>query len=102
MFLQQVTNGLLLGGIYELVLLSVSLTIGILNFLNFSIPALFMLGGIVSCALLARGFGIGVAVLVALVVTGLVSLVIERFTFRWLKNSDSHIPIVSSLGFLIF
>jgi branched-chain amino acid transport system permease protein len=101
MFLQQVTNGLLLGGIYALVALSFSLTIGILNFLNFSIPALFMLGGVVSCALLAKGFGMGAAVVVALVVSGLVSLVVERFTFRWLKNSDSHIPLVSSLGFLI-
>jgi branched-chain amino acid transport system permease protein len=101
MLVQQLTNGLLLGGIYALVALAFSLTIGILNFLNFSIPALFMLGGIVSCTLLAKGYGIGVALVVALAVTGCVSLIVERFTFRWLKNSDSHIPLVSSLGFLI-
>jgi branched-chain amino acid transport system permease protein len=98
---QQLVNGLLLGGIYALVALAFSLTIGILNFLNFSIPALFMLGGVVSCALLARGCSIAVAVVGALIVTGAASLVIERFTFRWLKNSDGHIPLVSSLGFLI-
>jgi branched-chain amino acid transport system permease protein len=101
MLAQQVVNGLLLGGIYALVALAFSLTIGILNFLNFSIPALFMLGGIVSCTVLAKGYSIQVAIAVALAVTGGVSLVIERFTFRWLKNSDSHIPLVSSLGFLI-
>jgi branched-chain amino acid transport system permease protein len=101
MLAQQVVNGVLLGGIYALVALAFSLTIGILNFLNFSIPALFMLGGIVSCTVLAKGHSIQVAIAVALAVTGGVSLVIERFTFRWLKNSDSHIPLVSSLGFLI-
>jgi branched-chain amino acid transport system permease protein len=101
MLAQQVVNGLLLGGIYALVALAFSLTIGILNFLNFSIPALFMLGGIVSCAMLAKGYSIAVSIAVALAVTGGVSLVIERFTFRWLKNSDSHIPLVSSLGFLV-
>jgi branched-chain amino acid transport system permease protein len=101
MLAQQVVNGLLLGGIYALVALAFSFTIGILNFLNFSIPALFMLGGIVSCTVLAKGHSIQVAIAVALAVTGGVSLVIERFTFRWLKNSDSHIPLVSSLGFLI-
>lgn len=101
MLLQQAVNGMLLGGIYALVALAFSLTIGILNFLNFSIPALFMLGGVVSCALLAGGHSIATALFGALVVTGCVSLIVERFTFRWLKDSDSHIPLVSSLGFLL-
>jgi branched-chain amino acid transport system permease protein len=101
MLAQQFVNGLLLGGIYALVALAFSLTIGFLNFLNFSIPALFMLGGVVSCAALSKGYGIGISIAMALAVTGGVSLVIERFTFRWLNNSDSHIPLVSSLGFLI-
>ncbi len=87
--------------IYALVALAFSLTIGILNFLNFSIPALFMLGGVVSCAMLLKGYGIALSIVGALAVTGATSLIIERFTFRWLKNSDSHIPLVSSLGFLI-
>jgi branched-chain amino acid transport system permease protein len=101
MLFQQIINGLLLGGIYALVALAFSLTIGILNFLNFSIPALFMLGGVVSCALLSKGYGIGLSIAGALAVTAGVSLIVERFTFHWLKNSDSHIPLVSSLGFLI-
>ncbi len=102
MLIQQLTNGLLLGGIYALVALAFSLTIGILNFLNFSIPALFMLGGVVSCTMLSKGYGIGLSVAGALAVTGSVSLIVERFTYRWLKTSDRHVPLVSSLGFLIF
>jgi branched-chain amino acid transport system permease protein len=101
MLAQQLVNGVLLGSIYALVALAFSLTIGILNFLNFSIPGLFMLGGIVSCAILSKGYGIVMSIAAALAVTGCASLVVERFTFRWLKNSDSHIPLVSSLGFLI-
>jgi branched-chain amino acid transport system permease protein len=101
MLAQQIVNGLLLGGIYALVALAFSLTIGILNFLNFSIPALFMLGGVVSCALLRSGCSFALAIAGALMVAGAASLVIERFTFRWLKDSDGHIPLVSSLGFLI-
>jgi branched-chain amino acid transport system permease protein len=101
MLAQQLVNGLLLGGIYALVALSFSLTIGILNFLNFSIPALFMLGGIVSCAMLSKGYGIATSIALALAVTGGVALVIERITIRWLKKYDSHIPQVSSLGFLV-
>ena len=98
---QQLINGLMLSGVYALVAVSFTLTIGVLNFLNFSIPALFMLGGMVSCAMLAAGFGLAASIGVALCVTGAASLVVERFTFRWMRGVDPHIPLVSSLGFLI-
>lgn len=101
MLAQQILNGLLLGGVYALVALAFTLTIGILNFLNFSIPALFMLGGMISCALLAIGMPLAVAVLGALAAAGAASLVVERFTFRWMSHSDPHLPLVSSLGFLL-
>lgn len=101
MLAQQIVNGLLLGGIYSLVAVAFTLTIGILNFLNFSIPALFMLGGVVSCGMLLAGAAAPIAIGAALVATAAASLVIERFTFRWLSSSDPHIPLVSSLGFLI-
>lgn len=101
MFAQQAINGLMLGGVYALVAVAFTLTIGILNFLNFSIPALFMLGGVVSCALLAAGVSYPLAFAGALAVTAAASLVVERCTFRWLNHSDPHIPLVSSLGFLI-
>ena len=44
---QQLINGLMLGSIYISVAVAFTLTIGILNFLNFTIPALYMLAGMV-------------------------------------------------------
>ena len=46
-FTQQLVNGLMLGSIYISVAMTFTLTIGILNFLNFTIPALYMLAGMV-------------------------------------------------------
>jgi branched-chain amino acid transport system permease protein len=40
---RQVVSGLLLGSIYMTVAVAFTLTIGVLNFLNFTIPTLFML-----------------------------------------------------------
>ena len=40
--IQQLINGLMLGGILAFVAVAFTLTIGMLNFLNFTIPALFM------------------------------------------------------------
>ena len=110
---RQVVSGLLLGAIYMTVAVAFTLTIGVLNFLNFTIPTLFMLTGMVAWALavawlrrfrrrmgLAAGAVIGVAVAVA------ASMLVERFTFRYLKmrhgDATEHaIPLVSSLGFLL-
>jgi branched-chain amino acid transport system permease protein len=98
---QQLINGLMLGSIYALVAAAFALTIGMLNFLNFSIPGLFMVGGAISYCLLRAGFNWIIAFGLTLALTAFLSLVIERFTYRWLRLSSHHIPLVSSLGFLI-
>lgn len=120
-FLQQTVNGLMLGGVYVMVAVAFTLVIGMLNFLNFTIPALFMVGAVMMWAVLKGGFGPGVdqaltgvfgdakwvaGVIVALAVVALLSLVIERFTYRYMKakygDATEHaLPLVSSLGFLI-
>jgi len=120
--LQQLVNGLMLGGIYVMVAVAFTLIIGVLNFLNFTIPALFMVSAMMMWATMEGGFGKGfdnaltgivgadgkwvAGIVVAMVVAVLLSLVIERFTYRYMKakygDATEHaIPLVSSLGFLI-
>ncbi len=101
MIAQQLVNGLMLGSIYSLVGVAFSLTIGMLNFLNFSVPALFMLGGVISYGLLNAGFHWSIAFSLTMAAIAIISLVIERFTYRWLRLSSPFIPLVSSIGFLI-
>lgn len=119
---QQTANGLMLGGVYVMVAVSFTLIIGMLNFLNFTVPALFMLAAVLMWASISGGFGSGVdqvmtgivgpgnqwvlGIVIALVVVALCSLVIERFTYRYMKakygDATEHaLPLVSSLGFLI-
>ena len=59
--LQQVINGLMLGSIYISVAVAFTLTIGILNFLNFTIPALYMLAGMVGWSLSHYGLPFGIS-----------------------------------------
>lgn len=112
-FAQQLVSGLMLGAIYLTVAVAFTLTIGVLNFLNFTIPSLFMLTGMVAWGLLSSGrlsFAGPQAWILALAIgvatSTLASLVVERFTFRYLEmrhgDATEHaIPLVSSLGFLI-
>jgi branched-chain amino acid transport system permease protein len=101
MIAQQLVNGLMLGGIYVLVAVSFTLFFGCLNFLNFSVPALFMLGGFLTWAGVAAGLSWPLAVLLALAVAALASLLVERLTWRLQRGGPPLIPLVSSLGFLI-
>lgn len=121
LLVQQLVNGLMLGGVYVMVAVAFTLIIGMLNFLNFTIPALFMFAGVLMWATMTGNlpfmngpieavFGLGgrwiAGIIVALAVTALISLVIERFTYRYMKakygDATEHaLPLVSSLGFLI-
>ncbi|WPB83841.1 branched-chain amino acid ABC transporter permease [Sediminicoccus rosea] len=101
MIAQQLVNGLMLGGIYVLVAVSFTLFFGCLNFLNFSVPALFMLGGFLTWAGVAAGLSWPLAVVLALAVAALASLLVERLTWRLQRGGPPLIPLVSSLGFLI-
>ncbi|MEM9199668.1 MAG: branched-chain amino acid ABC transporter permease [Pseudomonadota bacterium] len=114
LLIQQIVNGVMLGGIYVGVAVAFTLTIGVLNFLNFTIPTLFMITGMVGWSLSFYGlpFGLsgplpwalalGLGILAA--IAG--SLLVERFTYRYFKakhgDATEHaIPLVSSLGFLL-
>ncbi|MCA0921631.1 branched-chain amino acid ABC transporter permease [Pseudooceanicola nanhaiensis] len=114
LLIQQIVNGLMLGSVYVTVAVAFTLTISILNFLNFTIPTLFMVAGMVGWGLAFFGlpFGLGgplpwpLALAAGIAVAVACSLIVERFTFRYMKmkhgDSTEHaIPLVSSLGFLL-
>jgi branched-chain amino acid transport system permease protein len=91
----------MLGSIYAMVGVALTLSIGILRFLNFSIPALFMIGGMVTWALIRAGLPWPLAALAALAAGGVAALVVEAFTWRWMRRAGPFIPLVSSMAFLI-
>ena len=106
LILQQLISGLMIGGIYVMVAVAFTLTIGMLNFLNFTIPALFMLAGMSAWGLTTLGVHWAAALLVGVVIATLASLIVERFTYRYMRvrygDATEHaLPLVSSLGFLL-
>ncbi len=114
LLLQQLVNSVMLGSVYVTVAVAFTLTIGILNFLNFTIPTLFMLAGMLGWAFAYWGLPFGlsppmpwpVALALGVVISTAASLLVERFTYRYMKmkygDATEHaIPLVSSLGFLL-
>ena len=100
MISQQVINGFMLGSVYALVAVAFTFTIGVLNFLNFSLPGLFMVAGMFTWFLLKSGLPWPLAALLAIASGGLLSLLVERFTYRLMRHSDHFVPLVTSMAFL--
>lgn len=91
----------MLGSIYAMVAVALTLSIGVLQFLNFSIPGLFMIGGMAMWALVRSGMPWPLAAGAALIAGAVGSLVVERFTWRWMRSAQDFVPLVSSMAFLL-
>ena len=101
MFIQQLFNGIMLGSTYALIAIAFTLLMGVLNMLNFAIGEVFMLGAIIGLTLVKLGLPIYPALILAVIIAGLVSLVIERFSFRPLRQAPPLVPLLSTIGFSI-
>ena len=129
--LEQVINGITLGGLYALVALGYTMVYGILLMINFAHSELFMLGGYVGLGVLkllsdpvmlkvpglaflapSQSFfnsgGIGFVALIFLtflisaIVVGILGMLIERFAYRPLRHAPRLAPLISAIGVSIF
>ena len=110
-FLQQLTNGLAIGGIYALIALGYTMVYGVLRLINFAHGDLFTLGSylgftmLVSWGLSGVTSGLVLALLLILLAMGAVGVfgyVLERVAYRPLRKSNRLAAVVSALGASIF
>ncbi|MDL2290570.1 branched-chain amino acid ABC transporter permease [Desulfovibrio sp. OttesenSCG-928-F20] len=110
-FLQQLTNGLAVGGIYALIALGYTMVYGILRLINFAHGDLFTLGAYLGLTLLlslglsdhVNGLAAsGILLIMAMGLVAVVGWLLERVAYRPLRNSDRLAAVVSALGASIF
>lgn len=101
--LQQVLNGLTLGGIYGLVALGLTLVYGILEVPNFAHGTFYMVGAFVAYLLMTKlGLNYWLAMLGAAAALVLLSVLAERLVFYPLRNASLLHPMVAAIGLLLF
>lgn len=110
---QQLVNGLTLGSVYALIALGYTLIYGVLQLLNFAHGDVYMVGAFIGFFVMV-GLGgptspvVPVAVmillmfLVAMLGSGILGVLIERFAYRPLRNSSRIAPLISALGVSLF
>jgi branched-chain amino acid transport system permease protein len=92
MILSQAVNGLVLGFLYVLIAIGLSIIFGMLGIVNFAHGAFFAVGAYLAFAL-NREFGWGAALL-APILTGLIGIVVEIVLIRWLYGKEPLLGLI--------
>jgi branched-chain amino acid transport system permease protein len=96
--LAQVFTGLVLGMIYVLLAIGLSLIFGLMTVVNFAHGALYMLGAYFGVFLLGYTRSFWVALIVAPLMVGALGLLIERFLIRRLYGRSPDDPLLLTFG----
>lgn len=99
MFLQQLINGLMLGSTYSLIAMGYTLVLGLLQMLNIAHGDVFMFGAFLGLAFAFLGVPLYLALILAMVGAGIISILVERFCFRPLRKAHFLTPLLSTIAF---
>ena len=105
-FVQQVFNGLTVGGIYALIALGYTMVYGVMRLINFAHGDLCALGAFIGLSVLTGGLGAGhpgaalliLAFVVTIVVISVAGVALELLAYRPLRKADRLAAVVSALG----
>ncbi|WP_429845038.1 branched-chain amino acid ABC transporter permease [Brevibacillus sp. FIR094] len=104
MFWQQLVNGLTVGSTYSLIALGYTLIFGVLGIINMAHGQIFIFGSLVGLVLMTSlNMPLGVAMIVAIVISAILGLVLEYTALRPLrkKNVPHLASLISTIGFAI-
>ncbi len=112
LFIQELVVGLATGAIYALIALGYTMVYGIIELINFAHGDIFMMGSLISIAILGL-FGITstsqpgglalvglmiVACLGSMLICAVLGVAIERVAYRPLRNAPRLAPLISAIG----
>src|SRR5712691_2782375 len=109
-FVQQLINGITLGSIYGLIALGYTMVYGIIGMINFAHGDVFMVGSFIALTAFLALVAIGITavplalflvLLIAMVLTSLYGMAVERLAYRPLRGSFRLAPLISAIGMSI-
>ncbi len=113
LWLEQIINGLTVGGVYALIALGYTMVYGILLMINFAHGEIFMIGAYAGyftlTTLLAtavgqysRAFALLLAIVSAMIASSVLAVLLERVVYRPLRNAPRLAALISAIGASIF
>jgi branched-chain amino acid transport system permease protein len=102
LFLQQLVNGLVIGIIYSLVAIGLTVIYGIFDIINMAQGTFFMIGAF-TAYFLTHNLGISyfLSIPLAMVITGGIGILVERSSVRPLRGQESIVFLLSTMGIMV-
>lgn len=97
-FLQFLFSGMTVGAAYALAALGFTIIYNTSSVINFAQGEFIMLGGMLSTAFLAAGLPLPVAIALAIVLTGIAGLIVEKLAIEPAKNAQVVTLIIITIG----
>jgi len=102
MILQQLVNGLIIGSIYALIALGLTMIYGVLRILHVAHAGIYALGAYAGLVAYGLSQSFLLALLAAMVVAGAAGFGIQRYIYRPLFGTPPLVPLIASIGLFIF
>lgn len=113
MLLQQIINGLTVGGVYALIALGYTMVYGILELINFAHGEIYMIGaylGIIFMGIFTASGLTQYSLILSLFLTFVMSIIVcsaygftvEKLAYKPLRNAPRLNPLISAIGVSIF
>jgi len=102
LFLQQFVNGLVIGIIYSLVAIGLTVIYGIFDIINMAQGTFFMIGAF-AAYFLTKYFGLSyfLSIPLAMIITGIIGILVERSSVRTLRGQHAIVFLLSTMGLMV-
>jgi branched-chain amino acid transport system permease protein len=102
-FLQHLLNGLLIGGIYALMGIGLTLIFGVMNVVNFAHGQFYMLAAFAVYTIFTlAGVPYPMALIISALLVGLLAAIIERLLLKPIRNEPIEVSMLATIGLSIF
>ncbi len=103
MFLQQLVNGLTIGGIYALIAVGYTMVYGVIQLINFAHGEIYMLGAFFALTfIVSMGMPFYMAFLLAMLCGAICGMLLDVIAYRPLRRSPRLACLITAIGMSIF
>ncbi len=103
LFLQQLVNGITLGGVYALIAVGYTMVYGVIQLINFAHGEIYMLGAFLAYTLVAVvGMPFFPAFILTLMICAVLGIVLDFVAYRPLRKAPRLAALITAIGMSIF
>jgi len=103
LFLQQLVNGITLGGVYALIAVGYTMVYGVIQLINFAHGEIYMLGAFLAYTMVTLlGLPFFAAFILTILICACFGVILDVIAYRPLRNAPRLAALITAIGMSIF